>query len=183
MGWEVQLHGMEITQFICGDLAGYDPSADLWTVRPSALSERYRGGACALGDRLYAIGGVDDGYLIPGVEVYRTDTNLWARQGWIANPRAFFSSVALDDAVYLLWEDHSLPVATRLNRWTLSSGFMRENDPYGRGDFRQEQTHSPKLTLYPSDKHQGMNSSGKRSPRTCAAFSTIIYMRPHLSTT
>lgn len=91
---------MEITQFICGDLAEYDPSADLWTVRPSALSERYRGGVCALGDRLYAIGGVDDGYLIPGVEVYRTDTNLLARQGWIANPRAFFSSVALDDAVY-----------------------------------------------------------------------------------
>lgn len=46
---------MEITQFICGDLAEYDPSADLWT-----------------------------------------------RQGWIANPRAFFSSVALGDAVYLL---------------------------------------------------------------------------------
>ena len=91
---------MEITQFICGDLAEYDPSAELSTVRPSALSERYRGGACALGDRLYAIGGGDDGYLIPGVGVYRTDTNLWARQGWIANPRAFFSSVVLDDAVY-----------------------------------------------------------------------------------
>ena len=53
---------MEITQFICGDLAEYDPSADLWTVRPSALRERYRGGACDLGDRFYAIGGVDDGY-------------------------------------------------------------------------------------------------------------------------
>ena len=88
--------------FCCGDLAEYDPSADLWTVRPSAHDERYGGGACALGDRLYAIGGVDDGYLIPGVEVYRTDTDLWARQGWIANPKAFFSSVALDDAVYLL---------------------------------------------------------------------------------
>ncbi|MCK5199604.1 MAG: hypothetical protein KAR21_14690, partial [Spirochaetales bacterium] len=85
------------------DLAEYDPEADFWNRKPSAWGTRYHGAVNVLGDRIYAIYGIDStGNQIPGVEVYYTDTNLWARQGWIKNPRAFFSSLSLDDSVYVL---------------------------------------------------------------------------------
>lgn len=97
------MYNDRIYMFSCGDLAEYDPEADFWNRKPSAWGTRYHGAVNVLGDRIYAIYGIDStGNQIPGVEVYYTDTNLWARQGWIKNPRAFFSSLSLDDSVYVL---------------------------------------------------------------------------------
>jgi kelch-like protein 17 (actinfilin)/kelch-like protein 20 len=99
--------GGEIYVFQGGGLARYDPSTDLWETLAEAFHRRYAGGFCVQGQRMYAIGGIDDGELVPSVEVYRPDIRLWANQGWLVDPRAYFSWVTLADSIYLVGGTYS----------------------------------------------------------------------------
>ncbi|KAM5146858.1 kelch-like protein 4 [Mantella aurantiaca] len=58
----------------------YDPKTDNWTTVAPLSVPRDAVGVCALGDRLYAVGGYDGQSYLSTVESYDTQNNEWAQE-------------------------------------------------------------------------------------------------------
>ncbi|XP_073454214.1 kelch-like protein 4 isoform X1 [Aquarana catesbeiana] len=58
----------------------YDPKTDNWTTVAPLSVPRDAVGVCALGDRLYAVGGYDGQTYLNTVESYDTQTNEWTQE-------------------------------------------------------------------------------------------------------
>ncbi len=90
---------------LTGSMAEYDPANDLWTIRPSA-TERLFHGLTATGNKLYAIGGLDN-YIRPGmvlgtVEEFDPLTNSWELSTPILAARHSQGLAAVAGKIYVL---------------------------------------------------------------------------------
>ncbi|XP_013399675.1 kelch-like protein 5 isoform X2 [Lingula anatina] len=66
----------------------YDPKTDVWTTVAPISSMRDAVGMCALGDRLFCVGGYDGTQYLADVECYDPNTNEWTKVSPLCTGRA-----------------------------------------------------------------------------------------------
>ncbi len=86
----------------------YDPTTDTWVKRAKMPTKRDRFGVGVVNNHIYAIGGRGWPQVGPGgpflkvIEEYDPKINRWQKKNEMPNLRLSFSTVVLDDVIYLI---------------------------------------------------------------------------------
>ena len=80
----------------------YDPAADTWTELAPMPTPRGALGVAAIGEDIYAVGGIGESGDTGTVEVYDTATNSWSVQASLPTPRDHLAVAAVDGRLYAI---------------------------------------------------------------------------------
>lgn len=73
-----------------------------WKLRKPMPTSRYDFTATAIGNYIYAIGGVDNFGFLRTVEKYNTESNLWVTVAPMIHPRSNFVSVTVNNKIFVI---------------------------------------------------------------------------------
>ena len=123
----------------------YDPATDTWAKRANMPARRMSVRTAVIRDTIYAIGGSGwppdgaGGPYLGTIEVYEPRINRWTKRPDMPNPRLVFSSVAIDEKIYLIGglragDRHRAPVEVyepATERWRVISARSTIRSPFG----------------------------------------------------
>ena len=123
----------------------YDPATDTWAKRANMPARRTGVRTAVIRDTIYAIGGSGwppdgaGGPYLGTIEVYEPRINRWTKRPDMPNPRLVFSSVAIDEKIYIIGglragDRHRAPVEVyepATERWRVISARSTIRSPFG----------------------------------------------------